>query len=37
MSQPNKKLLTIAMVSLLVSAGVVYASNRLPSVQRVIG
>ena len=37
MSAANKKLLTIAVVSMLVSAGVVYASNRVPSVRQLIG
>ena len=37
MSATNKKLMTIAVVAALVSAGIVYASNRIPSVQRAIG
>ena len=37
MSAANKKYLTIAVVSLMVSATVVYAANRVPSVQRLIG
>ena len=37
MSASSKKLVTIAVISLMVSAAVVYASNRVPSVRNVIG
>jgi len=37
MSASSKKLMTIAVVSLVVSATVVYASNRVPSVRMYIG
>ena len=37
MTVSSKKFLTISAIALVVSVGVVYAANRIPSVQRVIG
>ena len=37
MSVANKKYFTIMVVAAMVSVGVIYASNRLPHVKRLIG
>jgi len=37
MSASSKKIMTIAVVSMVVSAAVVYASNRVPSVRMYLG
>ena len=37
MSASSKKLFTITVIAFVVSAGVVYASNNVASIKRVIG
>ncbi len=37
MSASSKKLVTITVIALVVSAGVVYASNNISSIKKVIG